>query len=141
VHSVNDRVAAEIAHRLVALATYEGAASGDAAALRALAPELFARDGGQLIATGAGDAELDRSLLRGADLGYVIALPRRTLDPCLSWRTLASRIPWIRPGAAALLGEAGPALITSPRAPALTVDWDNTLRVPPQRQQAGGVSR
>jgi hypothetical protein len=38
------------------------------------------------------------------------------------------RSPWVTVGASALLAEAGPTLITRPRAPAIMVDWDNSIR-------------
>jgi hypothetical protein len=128
VYQASDRLAGEIAQRLVAIASYEGAA-GDSVALRQLLPEWFTRTDVPLVAIGLADSALDRSLQRGADLGYVVALPRRTLDACAEWRRLATRIPWLRTDAPILLAEAGPVLIMAPAAPALTVDWQNTLRV------------
>lgn len=129
VYPAADRVAGELARRVVALAAYDRGASAESAALRELLPELVESAGLPLIATGLSDAELSLSLMGGAELGYLVALPRQALDPCAAWRSFATRAPWVTVGLPALIAEAGPTLITSARAPALSVDWDNTVRV------------
>ena len=67
--------------------------------------------------------------MRGADVAYILPLPRRPLGACAAWRSIIARAPWVTASNLALIADAGPTLITGPRAPALTVDWDNTLRV------------
>jgi len=129
VYSTDDRVAGDLARRLVALATYDGGASADSSGLRELLPELLQSGAGPLVAAALSDAELSMSLTKGADLGYLLAFPRRALDPCAAWRGLALRAPWVSAALPVLVAEAGPILITGPRAPGLIVEWDNTLRV------------
>ena len=129
VYSADDPVSGDLARRLVALATYDGGASTESSALRELLPELLESGAGPLVAAALSDGELTASLRRGADLGYLLALPRRSLDACAAWRQLAVRAPWVGAPVPALLAEAGPTLITGPRAPGLIVEWDNALRV------------
>ena len=129
VYSTDDRVAGDLARRLVALAAYDGGASADSSGLRELLPELLQSGAGPLVAAALSGAELSMSLTKGADLGYLLAFPRRALDPCAAWRGLALRAPWVSAALPVLVAEAGPILITGPRAPGLIVEWDNTLRV------------
>jgi hypothetical protein len=124
----DDRLAGELARRIVALTAYDRGPSAEGAVLRELIPELLDGSEQPLVAVGLGDVELSRALARGADLAYLIVLPRRPLDPCASWRNLSTRSPWVTAGSSALVAEAGPTLITGPHAPAMTVDWDNTIR-------------
>ena len=128
-YPADDRLAGEIAERLVALASYGRGTAAEGAALRDLLAASTATASGPLVAHALSDADLSRSLARGADLGYLIAVPFRALDACAEWRTLSARAPWVGVGAPILIAAAGPTLITSARAPALRVQWDNTLRV------------
>ena len=129
IHAASDRVAGEIAQRLVALATYE-ARSGEIA-LSALMPEWFERTDIPLTAMGVSDGDLELALAQGRELGFLVSLPRRSLDPCRTWRGLVAAVPWIRPGLLILSAESGPVLVRSADAPALVVDWANTLRIVP----------
>jgi hypothetical protein len=128
VYPTEDRLAGELARRLVALATYDRGESAESGVLREFIPQLPDLGARPLVAAGLSDVELSRSLATGSDLAYLIVVPRRPLDACASWRSLTARSPWLTVGASALLAEAGPTLITGPRAPAMIVDWDNTLR-------------
>ena len=131
VYPSEDRVAGELAQRLVALTSYDRGASGESDVLRELIPEPLAGADQPIVAAGLRGRELSRALAAGADLAYLVILPRRPLDPCASWRELAGRAPWASVGSPVLLAEAGPTLITGPGAPAMIVDWDNTLRFSP----------
>jgi hypothetical protein len=127
---VSDRLAGEIAQRLVALATYEGR-SADGIPLSGLIPEWFERTDVPLTALGVSDGDLELALAQGRELGFIVSLPRRALDPCRTWSGLVAAVPWIRPGVMMLLAESGPVLVRSPRAPTLVSDWANTLRIVP----------
>jgi hypothetical protein len=129
VYPASDPLAVEIAQRLVALSAHDRTASPEAAALHELFPEFLGNAGGPLVTAGLRDPEMTASLTRGSDLAYLVTLPRRALDPCAAWRALTTRSPWLKPGVPVLIAEAGPTLITSPRAPALMIDWDNTVRI------------
>jgi hypothetical protein len=128
VYPLDDRLAGEIAERLVALLTWDRA-SEESAVLRELMPELREDADRPVVAAALDGAALGRATVRGADLAYLVSLPRRPLDDCAAWGDLVARAPWVTLGVSALIAEAGPTLITGPRAPAMTVDWDNTLRV------------
>jgi hypothetical protein len=135
-YAADDRLAGEIAERLVALASYGRGTSAEGAALQDLLPSSTPGAPGPLVAAALSDMELSRSLARGTDLGYLIALPHRALDACAAWRSLRVRAPWIIVGTPILIAETGPTLITSARAPALRVQWDNTLRIVARRDSA-----
>jgi hypothetical protein len=131
VYPSEDRLAGELAQRIVALTAYDQDASGERGVLHELIPQLTAGAERPIVAAGVSGRELSRALATGADLAYLVVLPRRPLDPCASWRELATRAPWVSIGSSVFLAEAGPTLITGPRAPAMIVDWDNTLRFSP----------
>jgi hypothetical protein len=129
VYPAGDRLAGELAERVVALIAHDRATSTEGAVLREMLGEQSAVTDRPIVVAGLNDDAVNRSLIRGADAAYLVAVERRPLDACAAARSLGLRAPWLTIGALALLAEAGPTLITGPRAPALTVDWDNTLRV------------
>jgi hypothetical protein len=131
VYPSDDRLAGELAQRLVALTAYDRDASGESDVLRERIPQMLTGSDRPIVAAGLRGRELSRALATGADLAYLVVVPRRPLDACASWRELAMRAPWVSLGSFVMLAEAGPTLITGPRAPAMTVDWDNTLRFAP----------
>jgi hypothetical protein len=102
-----DPVARDVANRLVALA---GPATASALAADALAGEL-------------------RSPRSAA---YVLALPRGVLDPCLATEQLAARIPWLDPGRVTPLLDVRRQAVLRGGRPALSLEWDGTLRVEPR---------
>jgi hypothetical protein len=132
VHPLGDRLAGELAQRVVALASWDRGASDESAVLRELIPAPSDPADRPLVAAALGDSALARSLTRAADVAYLLPLPRRALDACAAWRAVVARAPWAVVDQLALVADAGPTLITGPRAPSLTVDWDNTLRVVPR---------
>ena len=128
VHPSSDRVAGDLARRLVAIAA-QGRESARRAQLAALLPELVEGDRGALVAVGLTVGEMSASLAQGNDAAYIVAMPLRALDRCVAWRELVTRAPWIDPGVPVPLAHAGSSLVSSARAPAVTIDWDNSLRI------------
>jgi len=100
VYSGDDRIARDLAERIVALAALPG-----------------------ITARGLSPADLRSSLEVGRERGYILTLPRRPTVPC---RELAS---W-PPGATVLpLVDTRLNAIVSRDLPRITVDWDGTLRI------------
>ena len=128
VYPASDRVAGDLARRLVAIAA-QGRESAPRAQLAQLLPELVDGGRGAPVATGLAVGEMSASLAQGDDAAYIVVLPRRALDRCVAWRELASRAPWIDPGVPVALAHAGASLISSANAPDVTIDWDNSLRI------------
>jgi hypothetical protein len=133
-----DPLAMALAQRLAVLAASDAPRSPESDAARSLLPELAAPVGERLIASGVSDADLEAGLRAGTDAAYLIALPRRVLDPCAHLRVLAATVPWVRPAHVAFIVESAATLITNAGAPALTIDWLGTVRVV---QHADGTSR
>ncbi len=139
VYPSSDRLAGEIAQRLVALASDEGGPGGRAG-LSALLPDWFERTDVPLTAAALTDAAFERALMQGNELAYVAVVPRRSLDPCRSWRRFVAAAPWARPGLPIFLADASAALLMSARAPAVMIDFANTIHVL-QSSPPGGVRR
>ena len=109
VYDSGDAASRDLAERIVGLATSPGGRAGSPASghtaeiLNALAPgspgQAFQRAIGL---TGDG---LMAAQSRGADAGYVTTLDRDPLDPCLEWRGVAERMPWLMPDAVVPLVE------------------------------------
>jgi hypothetical protein len=100
VYPQDDRIARDLAERMVALAALPG-----------------------ITARGLSQAALQSSLDVGRERGYILALPRRPTVPC---RELAS---W-PPGAKVLpLVDTRLTAIVRRNLPRLTVDWDGALRI------------
>jgi hypothetical protein len=127
VYPSSDRLAGDIARRLVAIAAQERE-SFLRARLSGVLPELVTGNP-LLVAAGLADGDLSASLMRGDDAAYVLPAPSRALDRCVAWRALRARAPWIDSGVPVVLGEAGASLIAGPNAPAITIDGSNTLRI------------
>jgi len=91
---------------------------------RGLAERLVALGGSgtSLRAVGLGPADLAAALRDGTERGFVIAAPRESLAPCrdAAWPTNTSIQPLIDTRARAIVRQGSPAL---------TVDWDGTVRV------------
>jgi hypothetical protein len=104
-----DGPARDLMERLVAL----GLTGGDTA-VRAmtLAPEAFVA-----------------ALHAGRYAGYVLAVPRRPLDPCRAVRDLVGRAPWLPGGVIVALVDTRRHVVIRRGAGAFTVDWDGTLRL------------
>jgi len=99
-YALGDQPARDIAGRLVALGFF-----GARASVVALSPQ-----------------ELASSMRNGRERAYVVSLPA-SLVPC------ADRPPWPADTRVVPLIDTRYQAILSPRAPALTVDWDGTLRL------------
>lgn len=100
VYPRDDRIARDLAERIVALAALPG-----------------------ITARGLGSADLLGSLEVGRERGYILALPRRATVPC---RELAS---W-PPGATVVpLVDTRLTAIVSRDLPRVTVEWDGALRI------------
>ncbi len=112
VYRRGDRTARGVAQRLVALA-----ASGR---LRAALPSGGA--GPRPAATGLDAARYDVALRDGADLGYVVALDRTVLDPCVAIRSITEAAPW--PARLVPLVETRAQLVVRRLSGAVAVDWD-----------------
>jgi hypothetical protein len=100
VYSRDDRIARDLAERIVALAALPGITS------RGLSP-----------------ADLLSSLQVGRERGYILALPRRVAVPC---RELAS---WPSGGSVLPLVDTRLTAIVVRELPRITVDWDGALRI------------
>jgi hypothetical protein len=109
VYPSNDRVARDLAQRVVALSP---------------APGLTAR--------GLDKAEFGAALRAGGERAYVLAVPRRSLLPC---RESAN---WPAGSAVVPLLDVRSSLIARRHAPALTTDWDGTVRAPAVPAVPGG---
>ncbi|HEX6964772.1 MAG TPA: ABC transporter substrate-binding protein [Gemmatimonadaceae bacterium] len=97
VYPRGDRVARDLADRLVALAALDSSSAPRAAMLASLVPGIAARDA-RVIAAGLPPAEFTAELGRGRDLAYVLPVPRRALAPCEQARSLIAAIGWALPG-------------------------------------------
>ena len=128
-YAATDPVAEAIATRLVALGMDSTSRSEDARAARELLPELVAEGSEPVRAVALPGPELAGALLSRSELAYLIAVPRHALDPCAAWHAFSARAPWVAPTRVAFIAESGPSVVTSPRAPALWADWNNTLRI------------
>jgi hypothetical protein len=100
VYSRDDRIARDLAERIVALAALPGITS-----------------------RGIPAADLPGSLEAGRERGYVLALPRRASVPCrelASWPSGASVLPLVDTRLTAIVDR---------DLPRVTVDWDGALRI------------
>jgi hypothetical protein len=100
----NDRVARDLAHRVVALSAAGPRESAGTALLSAAVPGLGG-SGEAVSALGVRPGDLESSLRSGAEFAYVIALPSETPLPCHQARELVRRAPWL-PGVDAGLSRA-----------------------------------
>ncbi|UCG86363.1 MAG: hypothetical protein JSW71_21075 [Gemmatimonadota bacterium] len=141
VYRSGDPVARDLAERLVAL----GASSKDTEILAPLgiAPDIAAAVStgeSRLSAVGLNPAAFDSTLRSGAELAYVVGLPRTVSARCQAAAELVATIPWLvrseAPVSLAALSLAraiAPLVDTRKRAVvrrdrvALTIDWDGTL--------------
>jgi hypothetical protein len=94
VYDRDDSVARDLAERLVALAGSGRAMADPGATLGAVAPELL-RSPTVPRAAGVDSTELARALRQGAELGYVVPLPRTAIVPRLALSRLVAALPWI----------------------------------------------
>jgi len=101
VYPRDDRVARDLAQRIVALSP---------------APEVTAR--------GLDNAAFGAALRAGGARAYVLAVPRRSLLPC------RERADWPAGSAVVPLVDVRSSLLARRYAPALTTDWDGTVRAP-----------
>lgn len=101
VYARDDRIARDLAERIVAISP---------------APDLTAR--------GLDAAALGAALRGGGERAYVVAVPRHPLLPC------RERANWPAGIAVTPLVDARSSLIARRSAPALTTDWDGTIRAP-----------
>lgn len=99
---------------------------------RGLAERLVALDA-QTVAAGLAPDEFVRALHDGADLAYVLDLPRASLSPCAELVQLRSMAPWLARGEGVdamlvpLVDTRETAVVRRDRVSA-TVDWRGTLR-------------
>lgn len=132
VYPREDVAARGLAERLAALAS--AGAGPHEHVLPALVPALRER-GAAVIARGLDDAALARALGRGAELAYVLPLPRPALAPCREWDRLRSAAPWI--GGAALarllvpLVDVRAHLVIRTLPAQAAVEWDGVPRIVP----------
>ena len=131
--SRGEPIARGLAERLVALAA-GGSGAGQDSSLAILAPQLHAL--GARLTTGAVEPNDFASMLRdGGDVGYVMAVPRRSLAPCVAAEQLGTMVPWLVADTAGLrlAAHVAPLIDTRLRAVvrrdwlALTMTWDSTV--------------
>ncbi len=109
VYPLDDRIARDLAQRIVALSP--------------------ARD---LTARGLDQAEFAAALHAGGERAYVMAVPRHSLLPCresTNWPAGSAVIPLV---------DVRSSLIARRHAPALTTDWDGAIRAPGAPAVPGG---
>jgi hypothetical protein len=103
VYSTDDEVARGLAERLVALA----------------------RGGPQLRTAGLPARDFPAAVQTRSEWGYILALPRHSLNPCRSWADLPAG------GTIQPLIDTRAHAVVRKGSPPLTVDWDGTVRVAP----------
>ncbi len=134
VYGTRDDTAREIAERLVALA----GSPGDRRDLESI-DFAWSAPAGAISATGLEAARFSASLRAGAELGYVIPVPRVVLNACAETLAILRRAPWLlsapHDAGTALTRALVPlvdvrlhAVLRRERVSA-TADWDGTLRV------------
>lgn len=125
-----DGVAWDLAARLVALG--DAGASAEGVSVTSLIPALPERG---VAAAGLPPEELSETLATGAELAYVLALPRRALGRCHEVAGLRRRTPWLGDAdlghAVVPLIDVRSWIIARPGAGRVTVDYDGTLRFVP----------
>lgn len=94
VYPQDDRVARDLADRLVALASLDAQSSPRAATLTSLIPGLVG-DSARPVATGLPAAAFPSALRSGHDLAYVIPVPHRALVSCGQAELLVTEAPWL----------------------------------------------
>lgn len=141
VYSRDDRVAARLAERLVALASFGARDAPPGFALGELAPDLVRRAGGGITAAGLAPGELDSALSSAEDAAYVVALPARTVAPCMARRAIETRAPWLLVEEIIPLVETRLHIIARAGTPPMVIDWVGAPRVLPQSRNPGDTSR
>lgn len=123
VHADDERSGRALAARLAALAG--GAGPGGGVVARTLGA------GGSALRTEAlGPADFRAALRRGSAAGYLLALPRRPLAPCLFRHDLTRRAPWLADGGRLVpLVETRPLLVLGRDVAGLRLDWDGIPRL------------
>jgi hypothetical protein len=125
VYDGSDSVARDLAERFVALARAPGA---DATTiLDVILPDrprrTFQRDRGL---TGAALTVAQRL---GADAGYIVALDKRTPDPCRDLQALVETAPWLDPETIVPLVDARLQAIVRRGRAGVTAEWDGGLLI------------
>lgn len=94
VYNRDDPAARDLAERMVALAVSTGSDVQPSDALSFLRFELFEADAG-LVAAGLRPEEFAAALDAGDESAYLLALPRRVLDPCQQVQALVAAAGWL----------------------------------------------
>ena len=94
VYPRGDRVARDLADRLVALTSIDDRADSRAAMLASMIPGMSDGDG-RWVAAGLPPDALAAALRDGRDAVYVLGLPRRVLAPCASTHALVADARWL----------------------------------------------
>jgi hypothetical protein len=92
-YDMNDRVARDLAERIVALSATDPEASTEAAAIIDAVPDLDAVDP-PVTAESVAKRKLDERLRDGNDFAYIVPIERRPHDPCRQARALMNRVRW-----------------------------------------------
>jgi hypothetical protein len=125
VYDERDRVARDLAERLVGLARAPGAAA--AAVLDAILPDRPRRTFER--ARGLNGASLTVALRRGADAGYLVSLDNRPPDQCRDLRVLLERAPWLDPETILPLVDARLKAVVRRGLAGVTAEWDGGLLI------------
>lgn len=135
-YALGDGAARELADRLVALASVAPASDAESAA----AAELMGVRPGLDWRTLPLVAEvLGASARAGEETAYVVALPRRVLDPCAARRSLEKALPWLDEGGALTpLVDTRPAVLVRRDVSGLTLDFEGTPRLGRAGRPDGG---
>ncbi|HSG27795.1 MAG TPA: hypothetical protein VLA34_04885, partial [Candidatus Krumholzibacterium sp.] len=91
--AADDRIARQLAERLVALASSVSGSSSDAASLVKAMPGL--ERGARPVAQSLDPAAMAPRLRYGEDFAYIIGLPLVPVDPCCRAARLHRRAPWL----------------------------------------------
>jgi hypothetical protein len=113
-----DVTATALAARLIVMARSDRPFAGPVASM-----------GSDIVAGPLGPIEFDGMLHAGRDVGYVFALPRAVYQPCRAAAELRAKIPWLDPGTMVPLVDTRGRVVFRSGVPAMTVEWDGTVRL------------
>jgi hypothetical protein len=127
VYDAADGAARDLAERFVGLARASDGAA--AALLDTLLPERSARR--SLRSAGLTGDDLARARRLGADVGYLVSIATRSVDPCRDRQTLVDAAPWLDPDSIVPLAETRLQAVVRRGRSGLIVEWDGGLLIGP----------
>jgi hypothetical protein len=125
VYEAGDRVARDLAERVVGLANAPGSAAG--AVLDALVPDR-SRRANQRAAGVTGEA-LAVARQGGTDAGYIVSVDRRPLEPCRELQLIVEGARWLDPGTMVPLVDTRLRAIVRRERAGAEAEWDGGLLI------------